>query len=313
MKNFSLTTENLSLPKAATPRARRVQVRWRDKGILDLTQGLFRCYLFPVYSPQGVPLTAESPVDHPHHNSITVGADVFFAKLPPLSPSTSALQEEATYNLYVNQVFQGRAPGRTWAVGIDAEEVAEDHLRIVQQVQWQGPEEWGAAEGRRVLAEEKRTIDIRPGETANVIDIRSQLRPTEWDITIGPTRHSYFTIRLADGLRVADGGVLLDSQGRLGGEAITGQKADWVDMSGPCAHGRKAGIAVIPHPSTADLAWIAFDWGTITVNPFLRTKGVLNQVDILDLGIRILAHDGDAVEADVASLYEAFKRQSDWL
>ena len=75
MKNFSLTTENLSLPKAATPRARRVQVRWRDKGILDLTQGLFRCYLFPVYSPQGVPLTAESPVDHPHHNSITVSRD----------------------------------------------------------------------------------------------------------------------------------------------------------------------------------------------------------------------------------------------
>jgi hypothetical protein len=32
--------------------------------------------------------------------------------------------------------------------------------------------------------------------------------------------------------------------------------------------------------------------------------------DELDLGIRILAHDGDPVEADVAGPYEAFKPES---
>jgi hypothetical protein len=32
--------------------------------------------------------------------------------------------------------------------------------------------------------------------------------------------------------------------------------------------------------------------------------------DELDPGIRVLAHDGDPVEADVAGLYEAFKRES---
>ena len=309
MDHFALTTENIPLPKAATPRARRIQVRWHDRNILDLTQGLFRSYLFPVYSPQGVALTAESPVDHPHHNSITIGADVFFVKLPPLTPAMSALEEEATYNLYVNQIFQGRAPGRTWAVATDAEEKAEDHLRIVQQVQWQGPEEWGAADGRRVLAAETRTIDIYPGAVANVIDIRSQLRPTEWDITIGPTRHAYFTIRLADGLRVDDGGTSLDSEGRRGAAAITGQTAAWVDMSGPCAHGHKAGISVIPHPSIERLRWNVADWGTITVNPFMDRKGVLNQGATLDLGIRVLAHDGDAADADVAAFYAAFKCQ----
>ncbi len=40
----------------------------------------------------------------------------------------------------------------------------------------------------------------------------------------------------------------------------------------------------------------------------LRQKGVLNRGDTLDLGIRILAHDGDAEEADVAGFYEVFKR-----
>ena len=45
------------------------------------------------------------------------------------------------------------------------------------------------------------------------------------------------------------------------------------------------------------------------VNPFMREKGILNRGEELDLGIRILAHDGDATEAGVADLYEAFKRE----
>ena len=84
---------------------------------------------------------------------------------------------------------------------------------MVQRIEWQGPEEWGAPPplGRRIVAEETRTIDIRPGDVANVIDIRSQLRPTQWDITIGPARHAYFTVRLEDQMRPVNGGSVLDA------------------------------------------------------------------------------------------------------
>ena len=218
-------------------------------------------------------MTSENPVDHPHHNSVTVGADVFFVRLPALSPEVSELDEEATYNLYVNEVFQGRAPGRTWIVSQSAEELSDAHLRVVQEVEWQGPEEWGPTGMRRVLARETRTIDIYPGDVANVIDVRSQLRPTEWDITIGPTRHAYFTVRLADTLSVAGGGVLLDTEGRTGSEAISGGKAAWVDMSGPAGHGRSAGIAVIPHPTDTDLRWYVQDYGTMTLKPVPARQG----------------------------------------
>lgn len=307
MNNFHLDAEEINLPGAATPRFRRIQIRWKDRPITDLTQGNFRCYLYPVYAPSGVPLTAESPVDHPHHDSITVGADAFRVKLPPLTPHITKHEELATYNLYVNQVFQGRAPGRTWATSFESKEISENHLRVIQNVEWQGPEEWGAADGRRVLAEETRTIDIHPGEVANVIDIRSQLHPTQWDIEIGPTRHAYFTIRLADRLRVVSGGTLSDSEGRIGDEAITGTTSDWVDMSGPASHGQQAGITVIPHASTAGIPWVAYDWGTINVNPFLEEKCELQRGETLDLGIRILAHDGDALEAGISDLLESFK------
>lgn len=307
MNSFQVGVEEINMPGAATPRFRRIQIRWRDRPIADLTQGNFRCYLYPVYSPAGVPLTAESPVDHPHHDSITVGADFFCAKLPPLTPHISTREEAATYNLYVNQVFQGRAPGRTWMTSFESDEISKGHLRVVQNVQWQGPEEWGAAAGRRVLAEEIRTTDVYPGETANVIDVRSQLHPTEWDINIGPTRHAYFTVRLADRLRVVAGGVLSDSEGRTGEEAITGTTSDWVDVSGPASHGRQAGITVIPHASTAGIPWVVYDWGTISVNPFLEEEFDLPRGTVLDLGIRILAHDGDAQEARVSELFESFK------
>ena len=63
-----------------------------------------------------------------------------------------------------------------------------------------------------------------PEPGANVIDIRTRISPTQWALRIGPTRHAFFTVRLADGLRVVDGGSVVDSEGRSGGAAISGER-----------------------------------------------------------------------------------------
>ena len=181
----------------------------------------------------------------------------------------------------------------------------------MQTVQWQGPEEWGATDGRRVLALEIRTTDIRPGDVVNTIDIHSQLRPTDWDLTIGPTRHAYFTVRLAYGLRVVDGGTLIDADGRSGGAAITNHASAWVDASGPAPHDTTAGLTILGHASTAHVPWVAYDWGTVNVNPFAREAAALPRGDTLELGIRLLAHDGDAAEADVAARAARFAAETD--
>ena len=301
MKHFSVTTEHIDLPRDATPQARRIAVAWRGQPVCAFTQGQHRCYLYPVYTPAGVPVTAESPVDHPHHDSVTVGADVLVARFPPLTPAISPLEEHGTYNMYTNSAFQGRAPGRLWPVDINAIEIAPDHLQVVQSVEWQGPVEWGAAGGHRVLAREKRTTSIRPGNIVNTFDIRSELMPTEWDLTIGPTRHAYFTIRAAYGLRVVDGGTLIDADGRCGGTAITNSQSTWVDLCGAGSHGKTAGLAILPHASTAHVPWIAYDWGTVNVNPFTREPATIPLGHTLDLGIRLIAHDGDADNATIAA------------
>ena len=164
LQNFSLEGDQVALPKGAWAQSHRLNVRWRGRDLTALSQGAFRAYLFPVYTPAGFAVTSESPLDHPHHNSLWIGADHVNCYLP----FAGGALEEANYNFYVNDIFQGRAPGRILGVDVEAEEMAEDHLRLAQTLHWQGPIEWGAPQ-RRTLAVETRTIDIRPGRNGQPV------------------------------------------------------------------------------------------------------------------------------------------------
>lgn len=301
MACFSVEDEVVSLPRGAWARSHRLNVRWRGRAIASLSQGAFRAYLFPVYTPAGFAVTTESPVDHPHHNSLWVGADHVDCRLP----FSSDAYEEASYNFYVNETFQGRAPGRILSQSVEHTEVSENHLRLIQTLHWQGPGEWAAPDGRTLLAE-TRTIDIYPGETANLIDIRSQLRPTDWDIRIGPTRHAYFGVRMAEALRVTGGGTLTDSAGRSGSEAISGQCADWADCSGQVAAGRQAGVALFPYSPSDSGTWFVSDWGVLSVNPFAKSQKEIDRNEVYDVAVRVVVHDGDVEEADVEGCYRSF-------
>jgi len=309
MRDFSVETDDELSPWEATAKSRRLKVGWQARAITALSQGPYRAYLYPLFTPAGVAVTCEAPTDHPHHQSITIGTDHLHCSipLPPLSFAPGRL-EEATYNFWMDDTYLGRAPGRILGTSVQSTESARDRLRIVQSLEWRGPSEWGASDGR-LVAEETRTIDVHPGKTTNTIDLRSQLKPTQWDIQIGPTLHAYFTIRMADGLRVADGGTLIDSHGRNGASQIRGHTADWVDCSGMAAHGRQAGIAVFPYPSAGDPPWHVSDWGTLAVNPFLVAASTIKQGEMLDVAVRIVAHDGDADEAGVADLFQSFATQ----
>ncbi len=301
MQFFFIEDDAISLPRGAWAKSHRINVRWRGRPITALSQGEYRAYLFPVYTPAGFAVTTESPVDHPHHNSLWIGADHFHCRLPF---STDAY-EEATYNFYVNDTFQGRAPGRIVSVSVESAEVSENHLQIVQTLNWRGPSEWGAPQGR-TLAIETRSIDVYPGEVANLIDIRSQLRPTEWDISIGPTRHAYFGVRMVESLRATSGATLIDSAGRSGAVAISGQVSDWVDCSGQIAAHNRAGVALFPYPSAASTPWHVADWGTMGVNPFVQKDRTINRGEMLDVAVRVVVHDGGAEEAGIMELYRAF-------
>lgn len=287
MRRFTVEPDRVDLPTGASAGARRTWIRHDGRIIAALSQNAYRAYIYPLLTPSGVSVTAESPIDHPHHNSITIGADHFDC----LFMYDRSRVERATYNFYVNDTFQGRAPCSIVSTAVDSIEMGEYRLRIDQRLEWRGPVEWGAP-NRRVLARETRTIDIQPGKTANIVRIDSRLEPTDWDILIGPTRHAYFTVRMADGLRVIDGGTIVDADGRRAVQRINGNTADWVDLYGTGPHGREAGAAIIPHPSSLPTAWYAHDWGSVAVNPFLHEQGSLRRGGSMDVEVTIVAHDG---------------------
>jgi len=141
MMGFGLRHEDIELPQGAWAAGERTLVCWQGKPVLGLTQGAFRPYLFPVHTPAGFAVTSESPADHPHHHSIWVGADHVNLHVPAAHRT-----EVYSYNFYVNDVFQGRAPGRILQDQCDGQ-AQGDGMRVEQTLQWRGPREWGAPEG----------------------------------------------------------------------------------------------------------------------------------------------------------------------
>ncbi len=75
MQCFSLEEDYVALPRGAWAQSHRANIAWNGRALAALSQGSFRAYLFSVYTPAGFAVTGECPVDHPHHNSLWIGAD----------------------------------------------------------------------------------------------------------------------------------------------------------------------------------------------------------------------------------------------
>ncbi|CAN5188098.1 hypothetical protein BH10PSE7_BH10PSE7_12490 [soil metagenome] len=287
--NFSFNADTIALPSGAWAATERRTLRINDKPVLALTQGRYRNYIFPLYTPAGFLVATEAPADHPHHNSCWIAADHFHCKMPAMGGRL----EDYTYNFYLDQTFQGRAAGSIVETGVIGEELSASAFRLVQHLEWRGPSEWAAPAGR-IAARETRTIDITALDTYYVIDIVSRLMAADWNLTIGPTRHSYFNVRVAESIAVTSGsGQVRNDRGRRGTE-ITGDGSRWVDYCGGVGGGHKAGVAVIPAPiENADNCWFVTDWGVITVGPFRNVAWSVSKDQPSSLRYRILVHDGD--------------------
>jgi hypothetical protein len=298
---WTLTDDALALPPGAIARTHRQILRRAGRPVLGLTQGRMRPYAYPLFTPKGYAASSESPADHPHHNSLWIASDHVHARMPVGGDR----YEEYTYNFYVDETFQGRAPGTLVTKTTSLSETA-DAATIAQGVEWRGPVEWGAAAGRLVLREERRlTVSEIPG--ANVIDVDSTLYSDGWDVTIGPTRHAYFNVRVADPMVVSLGGAVRDDRGRRGGEAVSGTGARWVDFAGPVGGGHIAGLTVFPDPRDHDEAsWFVADWGVVSVGAFRLRQALVRRDAPVRARYRVVVHDGAAGDGEIAGWYASF-------
>jgi hypothetical protein len=303
-QGFTLETDHLELPTGAWARAQRRMLRRDGRPVLALTQGRQRAYVYPLFSPAGFAVTSESPADHPHHNSFWIAADHVHCRMPV----AGGRYEEYTYNFYVDEVFQGRAPGRLVETASRLEVLDDARCRIVQELEWRGPVEWAAPLGR-LAAVEQRVLEIAFADGCHTIDVHSRLEAREFAFSLGPTRHAYFNVRVAESMTVANGGTVRDDAGRSGGEALTGTRAKWISYEGPVGGGHRAGIAVFPHPEDhADLSWFVTDWGVVTVGPFRIEGRVVQLGEALTARYRVLVFDGALAEAEIQRRFAAYTR-----
>ncbi len=300
--DFTLTDDALALPPGAIARTHRQILRHRGRPVLGLTQGRMRPYAYPVFTPAGFAVSSESPADHPHHNSLWIAADHMHARFPVGGDR----YEEYTYNFYVDETFQGRAPGTLQLKSTKLSHDAAGAAVLAQDVEWRGPVEWGAAAGRLVAREERR-LTVRVAGKANLIDVDSVLHAEGWDIAIGPTRHAYFNVRVADSMVVSLGGKVRDDRGRTGGESVSGVGASWVDFSGPVGGGNVAGMTVFPDPRDHEEAsWFVADWGVVSVGAFRLRQRLLRKGEPVRARYRVIAYDGAASAAEIGAWHAEF-------
>src|SRR5438552_2940223 len=114
---FSLSDDAIALPKGAWARTHRRTLRKNERPVLAFTQGRCRSYIYPLFTPAGYSVTSECPADHPHHNSFWIAADHVHCRMPV----AAGRYEEYTYNFYLDDTFQGRAPGQIVEIGLNPE------------------------------------------------------------------------------------------------------------------------------------------------------------------------------------------------
>ena len=120
--------------------------------------------------------------------------------------------------------------------------------------------DWRDEDGT-LIVEQETVAALRPEKDGeHSLEIQITMRPpknsAEGKVELGKTNFGFFAVRVAKTLSVHfGGGALTDSEGRVGEENIFGQRARWMDYSGPVVVGegkdRKSvveGITYFDHP-----------------------------------------------------------------
>jgi hypothetical protein len=260
-------------------------------GTLNAAPELPKPFLLPVRTATGVvinrALNDESDPDHPHHKGLWVSVD-----------EVSGLR-----------FWNENAPIRNLAVRILRTGKDVGILETVNQ--WCDPET-----GAPKLTETT-TVTIHPNRLL-VYDIL--LTASHGSVVFEDTKEGLLGFRVAPSMKERNGGRIVASDGTTGESNCWGRKFPWIDYTGE-VDGKTAGIALMDHPDNPRPSrYHVRSYGLFAINPFgeaAYTKGQnepspvqLNPGESYRLRYGVYIHDGNAEEADVASAYETFLKNS---
>lgn len=230
--------------------------------------------------------------NHDHHQSIwfahhkVVGVDFWANGLPP------------------------RIRQRDWLAYHDGDDEALMGVRLA----------WFDGHDPRELLEQELLVSVRPGGPAGtasaaetLVELQSTFRPTADMLEFGKTNFGFLAVRVAKNLSAHfGGGVITDSEGRVGEPAIFGQRARWVDYSGPVPGDRIEGITYFDHPANvgSPTHWHVREDGWMGASACFAEPLVTTRANPLVLRYLLHAHAGSADAARAGTVAETFASRS---
>jgi hypothetical protein len=274
-------------------------------------------YYYPLLGPDSVSMTRSWPMedppdeehDHPHHRSmwfshgLVNGVDFWTEE----SASASTPPKHPVGKIVLDKVQKAEASERSGEVVVGTKWIAPDGSVPVTGVQ--------------------RLIVYPRPKSERLFDFVTTLTAGDKDVTFGDTKEGTFAIRIAESMRLkgpknAPGqGHILNSAG-LRDDKVWGQKANWVDMSGPI-DAKTYGIAIFDHPKNPrhPTRWHAREYGLFAANPFCEVemdktqpKGagdfLLKAGQSVTFQYRVLLHEGAPDAAKLAERFDAYVQET---
>ena len=275
-------------------------------------KGAPHVYYYPGNGPGGAKMTRSWPMDevageerdHPHHRSMWFshgdvnGFDFWAENKPGGKPS------EKIGTIEHEKLLEAKGGEKEGVVSAKLKWVAPDGSVPVTSVQ-----------------------TLRVHDTADnerVCDLEVTLTAGDKEVIFGDTKEGTMGLRIAESMRLKQPknhppgeGHIVNSEGIKDG-ATWGQKATWVDYSGP-VDGKTLGIGMFEHPKNPryPTRWHVRDYGLFAANPFCAhemdkslEKGAgaykLPSGQSVTFKYRIFIHEGDAQAAKVADRYSEY-------
>jgi hypothetical protein len=242
-------------------------------------------YFWPVNGPaSGMSITTETSEPYPHHHSLFFGCDRVNGG---------------------NYWQEGNERGQIVSQGPKLIQTSGGRVVFTDTCLWRQP-------GRQPVIRDKRRITITaPNKNLRLIDFEISMEPLT-DIHIIKTNHSLFSARVVPELSVQSGGTLINAEGKTGEKGTWGFASPWCDYSGTRS-GITEGIAIIQHPDNRwfPSKWFTRDYGFFSPTPMYWLEG--DRLDLakgekLTLRYRVVVHTGDAKAADIARIFQQYKK-----
>lgn len=243
-------------------------------------------FFFPVNGPSNASVTSMRNANFPHHSSLFFGCDRVNGG---------------------NYWQEGLGRGQIISLRADIIETGNEKVVIENECIWRRP-------GADAPVKDKRFITITaPSKEKFQIDFDVTMEML-MDVTIEKTNHSLFSGRVDPDLAVINGGTMINAEGETGEKGTFGKRSPWIDCHGKRL-GKTEGIAIMQHPSNNwyPAPWFTRDYGFFSPTPMYWPENdknsTLKKGDLIKLRYRVIVHNGNHIEAEIAKEFEKYKSE----